>query len=224
MRKLPTDSRLGPVLRSHRREKGLTQAKLAASAGLTEKTLRQLEQGRGNLDSWHAVLRQLGLELAGRNLPPGDTLGSRLAALRRRRRLGQRALAELVGVSQPTLIALEGQGGGGRLDTLERVLATLGAGAYLAADGQAKAFFTHAGNASVSHEWETPRELLDVLHTVFGRFDLDPCAPRRSRTRVRAKVHLTVEDDGLAAPWRGVVFVNPPYGRGLARWVAKARG
>jgi hypothetical protein len=40
---------------------------------------------------------------------------------------------------------------------------------------------------------------------------------------VRAKRHLIAEDDGLSAPWRGVVFVNPPYGRGLARWVAKAR-
>ena len=40
---------------------------------------------------------------------------------------------------------------------------------------------------------------------------------------MRAKVHLTAEDDGLSAPWRGVVFVNPPYGRALARWVAKAR-
>ena len=93
------------------------------------------------------------------------------------------ALAELVGVSQPTLVALEKQGGGGRLDTLERVLETLGAGAYLATDGQAKAFFTHAGNASVSDEWETPQVLLDSLHAVFGRFDLDPCAPRRSRGR-----------------------------------------
>src|SRR5690348_10862313 len=67
------------------------------------------------------------------------------------------------------------------------------------------------------------RELPTALHAVFGRFDLDPCAPRRSRTRVRAKKHLTAEDDGLSAPWRGVVFVNPPYGRALARWVAKAR-
>jgi phage N-6-adenine-methyltransferase len=106
---------------------------------------------------------------------------------------------------------------------LERVLETLGAGAYLAPSGQAKAFYTHAGNASVSHEWETPGELLEALHAVFGRFDLDPCAPRRSRTRVRAKKHLTAEDDGLSAPWRGVVFVNPPYGRALAWWVAKAR-
>jgi hypothetical protein len=64
---------------------------------------------------------------------------------------------------------------------------------------------------------------LAALHSVFGRFDLDPCAPRRSRTRVRARVHLTAEDDGLSAPWRGVVFVNPPYGRALGAWVAKAR-
>jgi phage N-6-adenine-methyltransferase len=200
---------------------GLSQGLLAAAVGLAEKTLRQLEQGRGNLDSWRAVLERLGLELVGRNLPPGESLGSKLASLRRRRRLGQRELADLVGVSQPTIVALEGQGRG-RLDTLERVLETLSAGAYLAPRGQAKAFYTHAGNASVSHEWETPKELLEALHSVFGRFDLDPCAPRSSRTRVRAKRHLTAEDDGLSAPWRGVVFVNPPYGRTLGQWVGKA--
>jgi phage N-6-adenine-methyltransferase len=119
-------------------------------------------------------------------------------------------------------VSLEGQDRG-RLDTLERVLETLEARAYLAPSGQGRAFYTHAGNASVSHEWETPVVLLEALHTVFGRFDLDPCAPRRTRTRVKARRHLTAGDDGLSTPWRGVVFVNPPYGRELARWVAKAR-
>jgi transcriptional regulator with XRE-family HTH domain len=109
---------------------GLSQGPLTTAAGLTEKTLRQLEQGRGNLDSWRAILERLGLELAGRNLPPGESLGTRLASLRRRRRLSQRELADLVGVSPPTIVALEGQGRG-RLDTLERVLETLGACAYL---------------------------------------------------------------------------------------------
>ena len=28
-------------------------------------------------------------------------------------------------------------------------------------------------------------------------------------------------NDGLAVPWRGRVFINPPYGRVLARWVHK---
>ncbi|MEJ7636607.1 MAG: hypothetical protein WKF75_01120 [Singulisphaera sp.] len=57
---------------------------MAAAAGLAEKTLRQLERGRGNLDSWRTVLERLGLELVGRNLPPGDSLGSKLASLRLR--------------------------------------------------------------------------------------------------------------------------------------------
>ena len=99
----------------------------------------------------------------------------------------------------------------------------LGAGAYLAPRGQARAFFTHAGNSSTDQAWETPAALLEALHGVFGRFDLDPCAPRKSRTRVRARTHYTDEDDGLSLAWHGTVFVNPPYGRTLAAWVAKAR-
>jgi DNA N-6-adenine-methyltransferase (Dam) len=63
---------------------------------------------------------------------------------------------------------------------------------------------------------------LNALTSVFGRFDLDPCAPRRSRARVPARVHLIEEDDGLSVPWHGTVFVNPPYGRTLSAWVAKA--
>ncbi|MFC7551151.1 DNA N-6-adenine-methyltransferase [Pseudoroseomonas wenyumeiae] len=31
------------------------------------------------------------------------------------------------------------------------------------------------------------------------------------------------EDDSLRLPWYGSVFMNPPYGRELPRWVAKAR-
>lgn len=39
---------------------------------------------------------------------------------------------------------------------------------------------------------------------------------------MRAHGHFTAEDDGLSLPWFGVVFANPPDGRTLAAWVAKA--
>jgi phage N-6-adenine-methyltransferase len=220
--KVTAVSSLGNNLRDARKTSGVTQGELARTVGLAEKTIRLLESGHGNLASWHAVLEHLGLELVGRNIPAGRSLGNRLAALRRGRGLGQRELAAAAGVTQPTIVALERREQG-RLDTLERVLVTLGAGHYLARPGEAKAFYTHAGNSSANQAWETPPELLQTLAAVFGRFDLDPCAPRKSRTRVGARVNLTNEDDGLSVPWSGVVFVNPPYGRGLAAWVEKAR-
>ena len=222
MRKLPLHSDLGNDLRNHRKTRRMTQAALAVAAELSTPTVRLLERGRGNLESWHAAARALGLELAGRNLPGGASLGERLATLRRRRRLGQRELARLAGVTEPTIGTLE-RHGRGRLDVLERVLRVLGAGAYLAAEGSAKPFYTHAGNSSTDHGWQTPPELLAALYTVFGRFSLDPCSPRKTKAPVRARVHFTAADDGLSLPWQGTVFVNPPYGRTLAAWVAKSR-
>lgn len=224
MYQLPTGSRLATSLREERKRAGWTQAELASRAGLSERTVWLLERGSGNLGSWNAVLRVLGVEVAGRHLPSGDgkSFGQQLATLRSRRGLGVRELAQSVGVSPSTLVALE-RDGAGRLATLERVLVVLGAGAYLAPRGRPKAFYTHAGNSSTHQAWETPAALLEALASVFKRFDLDPCAARRSRNRVNARVHFTHEDDGLTLPWHGVVFVNPPYGRTLGLWVAKAR-
>lgn len=80
--------------------------------------------------------------------------------------------------------------------------------------------FTGAGGAaysSDSNEWETPRWLFDRLDQAF-HFTLDPCS-----TDANAKClgHFTIRDNGLALPWRGNVFVNPPYGREIGDWVGK---
>lgn len=221
MNKLPAHFGLGSELRKHRRERRITQAELASRAGIALKTVRLLERTRGHLTSWNAALAALGLAVIGRNLPAAATLGQSIAALRRSRGFSQRALAELAEVTQPTVLAIE-RHGTGRLETLSRILARLGAGAYLAPSGERKAFYSHAGNASTHHGWETPPELLASLYTVFKRFDLDPCSPRRTRPPVKARMHYTAEDDGLSLPWHGTVFVNPPYGRQLPAWIAKA--
>lgn len=65
-------------------------------------------------------------------------------------------------------------------------------------------------------DWLTPPEILAAL----GRFDLDPCSPlpRPWDTAVR---HYTVADNGLAQPWEGRVWLNPPYGTQTGQWMQR---
>lgn len=223
MREISLQNTLGNALQNIRKARGMTQGEAAARAGISVPTLRLLERGRGNVQSWNAVLAALGVELVGRNLPSGEDIGARIAMLRKRRGLGQRGLAALVGCTQAAIVALERKGRG-RVRMLDRALLVLGGGAYLAPLGSKRAFYTHAGNSSGSNRWETPRVLLARLYKVVGTFDVDPCSPAGGKrgAPVKARVRYTVQDDGLVLPWFGTVFVNPPYGRELALWVAKA--
>jgi len=122
---------LGARLRSIRRKRGLTQLGVAAKACVSVPTLRILESGRGNLSSWQKVLSALSLTVDGSNLPQGETIGQRVAQLRRTRHVSQRKLALLAQSTPPTIVALERRSQG-RLDLLERVLIALGAGHYIA--------------------------------------------------------------------------------------------
>jgi transcriptional regulator with XRE-family HTH domain len=195
---------LGVHLKRERKDRKLTQGDLAQQAHVAIPTLRLLESGQGTLTSFWSVLEALHVEIAGRNLPTGESIGVQIATLRKRKGMSQRALASIIETTQPTLITLEKQNRG-RLQTLDRVLVTLGAGAYLAPIGAQQSFYTHAGNSSTSEDWETPKELLERLYSVFGTFDLDPCSPT-SNSRiapVKAKVHYTEDDDGLSLPWFG---------------------
>ncbi|HQE50436.1 MAG TPA: phage N-6-adenine-methyltransferase [Fervidobacterium sp.] len=68
-------------------------------------------------------------------------------------------------------------------------------------------------------DWETPQKLFDDLNAEFG-FTLDPCA---SHENAKCAKYYTKEDDGLAQSWQDeVVFMNPPYGREIGKWVEKA--
>lgn len=91
----------------------------------------------------------------------------------------------------------------------------------------AKALFT-----STTDEWSTPQDLFDELDREFG-FVLDVCATKEN---AKCDRYYTRKDDGLSQEWRlsalglkprhghllGAVWMNPPYGREIGKWVAKA--
>lgn len=72
--------------------------------------------------------------------------------------------------------------------------------------------------SSKSDSWLTPLELYNGLDNEF-HFTTDPCADPSNH--LGCKVFYTKEDDGLAKPWYGNVFCNPPYGRAIGKWVAR---
>ena len=69
-----------------------------------------------------------------------------------------------------------------------------------------------------SDEWFTPAYIFDALGE---RFDLDVAAPVDGPRHVPAKDWL--HQDGLARPWHGFVWMNPPFGgrNGLVPWLDK---
>lgn len=68
-------------------------------------------------------------------------------------------------------------------------------------------------------DWETPHDLFNDLDREF-HFTLDPCCYHRT---AKCKRHYTEEEDGLSQDWsHDVVWMNPPYGREMPKWIHKA--
>jgi|TARA_E500000331_G_C17167272_1_gene674439 phage N-6-adenine-methyltransferase len=74
--------------------------------------------------------------------------------------------------------------------------------------------------SSQTDNWATPQEFFDKLNWRFGPFDLDPCATTHN---TKCANFFTEAEDGLDKDWEGfTTFVNPPYGRGIDKWIEKA--
>ena len=108
--KEPLQNVLGKLLRKERKHQDLTQQEMAYKAGLPTPTVRLLENGKGGLQSWSNALEALKLRLYGRNLPRQDGIGAQVAEIRKRRGLGQRALAQMVQVTNTRVAAEKGIG------------------------------------------------------------------------------------------------------------------
>lgn len=75
-----------------------------------------------------------------------------------------------------------------------------------------------------SDDCYTPRWVFSAMGL---RFDLDVAAPLGGPWHVPADRYYTAEDDGLASPWDGLVWCNPPYSafsEWASRWAAHPTG
>lgn len=78
-------------------------------------------------------------------------------------------------------------------------------------------------HSSNSNEHYTPDVIIEGVQTFYGGvIDLDPCSNSLEAPNVPALFHYDEALNGLALPWAGKVFVNPPYGRELSLWIQKA--
>ena len=73
--------------------------------------------------------------------------------------------------------------------------------------------------SSKSNTWETPQAFYDELAQRYN-FTLDPCC---ESSTAKCSKYFTEADDGLSQEWGGeTVFMNPPYGREISKWIQKA--
>jgi hypothetical protein len=74
-------------------------------------------------------------------------------------------------------------------------------------------------------QWYTPRWLFAQIGVMF---DIDVAAPTNPAHRtVPAHRYYTETDDGLAQPWHGLIWCNPPYSDAApwaARWIDHGNG
>ncbi len=74
--------------------------------------------------------------------------------------------------------------------------------------------------SSLTCEWATPQAVFDELNSEF-QFDMDVCAMPEN---AKCERFFDARDlwSSLAQKWSGMCWMNPPYGRELIHWVAKA--
>lgn len=76
-------------------------------------------------------------------------------------------------------------------------------------------------SSSLRVDWATPIRIFEVLNAEFS-FTLDACADESNH---KCRIYFSLSQNSLEMPWSGragSVWLNPPYGRQIGRWIEKA--
>ena len=67
--------------------------------------------------------------------------------------------------------------------------------------------------SSLSNDWYTPPEIIEMARLVMGSIELDPASNAHAQTWIKADLYFTEQDNGLAQAWQAkTIWLNPPYG------------
>ena len=78
--------------------------------------------------------------------------------------------------------------------------------------------FSKLSKSSKSTEYGTPKELFDKLNSIF-KFEYD--AATTEDNPLGTEWFSTVRTNGLVLRWCWNTFINPPFGRGIDKWINK---
>ncbi len=84
-------------------------------------------------------------------------------------------------------------------------------------------WYGSSGDNGGSYEWYTPPEIVERVKRVLGgHIGLDPASCEEANQVVNAHWFFGKAEDGLRLPWEtGTLYLNPPYGAEVGRWIEK---
>lgn len=199
----PAQASLAEAVRSIRKARGLSLAALASQIGTTPQRLHEFERGGCSMSLLHAASDALDIEWVG--LPPGPSIGARLAILRQRKGWTPGALAQRTGIPRNTLVSIEADKA--HMRSLDALLEAL------RLDVRPKAHTRPQPPAKRDTRLTSP-DLVAVIQNILGGvIDLDPCGHPAAFTNPR-RAFILPDQDGLAEEWKAKrVFVNPPFSK-----------
>jgi len=170
------------LIKAQRKEQQLTQVELAKLSGLSVPTIRNLERGHGHIRSVQAVMSVLKLLWAWHPHDDTRSVGRSLADTRRAKSISQRKMAAYIGVTLPTIQALE-QKFTGSIQNLDKYFKCLGIHQVLAHNKdnlvESKRRLVPSKNGHDQDLIFTPRtlaaQIIDHFSSGITGSILDPC-------------------------------------------------